>query len=172
MVVRTDFVEGPVQVVTELFGKVRAHVIFVHAGAGQEDGRCNGLCALDALRVVMGDHGGQLGRMEGLRQRLVQPSGGGHAHGAAVAVTAVGFRVVALQPLAEPSAVAAVRIVPAVDLHVQGHGNFNGLIVHAVGIHEGFRHGNGHNGVVRKVRALRNERKLRGLQVVLVKFIG
>ena len=146
---RADVIEGAVKVIPERVRDVLLDEVLVVAGAGQVHARRDGLRALDALRVVVGDVRGQLRHVQRLAEGRVEPAHRGHAHAGAIAEAVIGFRVRVVQPVVERAAVAGVVVLAAEALHLVHDGAADGVIVLAVRVHEGLRDGQGHDRVVR-----------------------
>ena len=149
LVGRADVIEGAVKVIPERVRDVLLDEVLVVAGAGQVHARRDGLRALDALRVVVGDVRGQLRHVQRLAEGRVEPAHRGHAHAGAIAEAVIGFRVRVVQPVVERAAVAGVVVLAAEALHLVHDGAADGVIVLAVRVHEGLRDGQGHDRVVR-----------------------
>ena len=111
MVGGTNFVAAAAEVVAKLELHIRFDFRFLVTRAGEKDGRGNGLCALDALRMVVGHLGGEPRQMQRFCHVLRQPCGKRHPHGAAVAVALVGLRVILIEPAAKMGAIAPVGVV-------------------------------------------------------------
>ena len=154
LVGRADVIEGTVKVIAERVREVLLDEVLVVAGAGKVDARGDGLRALDTFRVVVGDLGSQLRHVQRVAEGRVEPAHRGHAHAGAVAVAAIGFRVVFVQPVVERAAVAGVVVLAAEALHLVHDGAADGVIVLAVRVHEGLRNGQSHDRVVRRTGVL------------------
>ena len=170
LVGRADVVESSVEVIAEGVRKVLLDEVLVVAGAGKIHAGSDGLRAFDALRVVVCDLGGELRLVKRVAEGRVEPAHRGHAHAGAVAVAAIGFRVVFIQPVVERATVAGVVILAPEALHLLDDGAADGVIVLAVRVHEGLRNGQGHDRVVRGAGVLVEQLEvvvLRGVEFVV-----
>ena len=121
--------------------------------------------------MIVGHFRCQPGHMPGFLQRVKQPSCGRNPHGASVAEAAVRFRFPGMQPPIKQAAVAGIRINPAPLFHGLHQRGFDLLIRSAQGIHQRFRNGNGHHGIIRKFGIPAEQRKLLRFRAP-VKLIG
>ena len=104
-------------------------------------------------------------------QRIVEPACSGDAHRRAVAEAAIRLRLFACQPATEESAVAGARIPPAPALHRANDRRTNRRFVRLFShFQQGVRHGDRHHRIVRKARALTEQRKILRLRAA-VEFI-
>lgn len=72
----TNFVAGSAEVVAKLALHIRLDFLFSVTCAGEKDGRGGGLCALDALRVVVGHLGGEPRQMQRFRHIFASHAAG------------------------------------------------------------------------------------------------
>ena len=135
----------------------------VRALTREEDADGDGLGALDPLRMVVGHLGCGLCEGFGLLNGTGNPADGRDPHGAAVAETVVGLRVLGVKPLAEIAAVASVRVGLPHGLHVANHRFFQHRLVLSVRFDDGLCDGEGHDRVVGEPRAVGEQRKIHRL---------
>ena len=118
----------------------------------QEYATCDGLCSLDALRVVVGNRSRDARQLQCFFKRVGIQSDRTHTHGRTVAETAVGAGIYAQQPRGKPPAVAGVNVFPSQSLH-DFHQSLRTVL--RVG-HQPFCHGERHDRVVCEPAAFGN----------------
>ena len=170
MIGRPNFIAGTVQIITEGLLHILFDFRLAVAGTGQKNRCRRGLCALDALRVVVGDFGGHFCHFQCFVQRIEQPACRRYPHSRAVAKAAVGLRMLCTQPPAEHPAVTGMGIFTAPEPHFMLHCTKCSLR-QTLSVNQTNCHRSGHDGIVGEVRFLAQQRKILVLVIVVVKFI-
>ena len=168
MIVRPDLVAGPGQIVFVGARHMLFNGLFVLSVDGQEDGGRHGNGSLYSLGMVVGHLGAQPGHMQHPDEVVLEEPGDGRdPHGGSVAKAVVGLWIVVVEPGTEFHAVAGKGIAPADGLHGVDKGFFQFLVGSVPArCHDGVRHRQGHDGIVRELRTLREKLELLGLDVV------
>ena len=86
-----DLIAGTVQIITKDFRNILLDFRLGATGSGQKDGCGSGLCALDALGVIVRDLGREPRHPQDRGQIIIEPTGGTDPHGRAVAPAVVGL---------------------------------------------------------------------------------
>ena len=113
-VVGPDVRQGAAQIVAKVLGDEFFELLLAHAATGEEDGRRDGLCALDTLWMVVGDSG-----IQHVVNGIKQPADSRNAHGRTVAEAAIGLRVV--HPAQKTCPIPSIRITQTPLLHGINH---------------------------------------------------
>ena len=168
VIVRPDLVTCPGKIVFVGLRQVFSDGLLVFSVDGQENGGGCGNGSLDAFGVVMGHLGAQSGHMQHPGKVILdQPGNGRDPHGGSVPEAPVGLWLIVIEPDAEFHAVACKGITPAYGLHGLCQ-CLPQLVVGSVPprLHDGIRHGQGHDGIVRELRTVRDQLELLGLDVM------
>ncbi len=144
-VARPYLIHAHAQVVAKVGGDALRNLLRRHAFARQKDGQRSGLRALDALGVIVGA-GGALGRhTKHLGLAVARPAHRTHAHGRAIAATAISRLQTTGARLLYPPHEHATKAAHRARI---GYGVIIVILCHLTALEQPLGGGHGENGVV------------------------
>ena len=117
VVVRTNLVTRPAEIISEFGNNVIADLLFSFAVSCEPYRSCRSFCSLDTLRMVMCYICRKHCKTTSFADSITEPTCRSHSHCRTVAAAVVRLRIIRKQPTNEPSAIPGMRIPPPPLLH-------------------------------------------------------